>query len=240
MSATNTYTAKPRATLGGHATAKLRTAGQVPVTISRPGKASAHVSVDEAQARHLAANVVHLCKFTIGNESMIALKGEIVVDCLKDSIQHIDLVEVDEKSEITVDVAIVPDARNCPGVKAGGIIEQSLRKLRVRCKVSSIPDAIALDLGETQIMQTVYAKSLKMPAGSSMVTNAKTPVLSVVIPRGMKKADEAAAVAAAAGATPAAGAAPAGDAKAATGKGAAGKPGAAAPTPAKAADPKKK
>ena len=190
MSATHAYTALPRTALGGHASDKLRLTGQVPVTISRPGKDSSHVSIDIAQARHLAANVIHLCKVTVGKDSLTALKGEIVRDCLKDTIQHIDLVEVDEKSQITVEVAIVPDARNCPGVKAGGIVEQSLRKLRVRCPANAIPDAIGVDLGETQLMQTIYSQMLKLPQGLAMVTKAKTPILSVVIPRGMKKVEE--------------------------------------------------
>ena len=52
-------------------------------------------------------------------------------------------IEVDEKSEIKVDVAIVPDARDCPGVKAGGIVELRARKIKVICKANAIPDFAA-------------------------------------------------------------------------------------------------
>lgn len=222
MSTTHSYTAQPRTALGKHAAAKLRSGGLVPVTLSRPGKESQHLQLDAKQAGHLVANVVHLCTVEVGGAKVTALKGEISRDCLKDNIQHIDLVEVDGHSEIKVDVAVVPDARNCPGVKAGGIVEQRLRKVKVKCKADAIPDSIGLDLGEVQILQTVYAKSLAMPAGTTLLTNPKLPVLSVVIPRGMKKDDAAAAAAAgtegdaAAKAAPAAGDAKAGDAKAAT------------------------
>lgn len=225
MSITHTYTAQPRTSLGKHASVKLRAAGCVPVTVSRRGKESQHLQLDVKQAENLVANVIHLCKVEVGGKSVTTLKGAVVRDCLKDYLQHIDLIEVDEKSEIKVDVSVVPDARNCPGVKAGGIVEQRLRKVKVKCPAGAIPDAIPLDLGAVQILQTVYAKSLTMPKGVTMVTNAKVPVLSVVIPRGLKKAEEAAAAATAEGA-----AAPA--------AAAAAKPGDAKAGDAKAADPK--
>jgi large subunit ribosomal protein L25 len=103
-------------------------------------------------------------------------------------------------------VAVSLKADECPGVKSGGIVEQRLRTVKVRCPASQIPDTILLDLSNVQVMETVYAKSLTLPKGTSLVTRADLPVLSIVIPRWMKK-DEAEATAA--GAAPVAGAAPA-------------------------------
>jgi large subunit ribosomal protein L25 len=242
MSSINTYPVQNRTTLGSSAAVTLRKAGIVPVTVSRPGKPSTHLQVDEKSANHLAANVVHLCKLDVEGKALTALRGEIAKDVLTDRIKHIDLIEVDEKSEIKVDVAVVPDARNCPGVKAGGIVELRARKITVRCPANAIPDSIAFDLSEVELQQSVPVGALKLPKGVTLVTPAKQLLLSVVIPRGMKAlADEAEAAKLAAGATAAPGATPAaGDAAAAKpGDAAAAKPGdakAAAP----AADAKKK
>ena len=217
------YTASLRETTGGHAARTLRTEGKVPVTLSRPGKPSAHLALDIKSAEDLAHKVVHLAKLTFGGESVTVLKGAVSRHCLKDIIEHIDLIQVDEKSDIKVDVAVVPDARNCPGVKAGGIVEQRLRLVKVKCKANAIPDSIGLDLGDVQIMETVYASKLTLPKGVTLLTNPKLPVLSIVITRGMTKSDapaaDAAPVAAAAGAKAAPAAAPGAkpDAKAAAG-----------------------
>jgi large subunit ribosomal protein L25 len=240
MSSINTYPVQNRTTLGSSAAVTLRKAGIVPVTVSRPGKPSAHLQVDEKSANHLAANVVHLCKLDVEGKAFTALRGEIAKDVLTDRIKHIDLIEVDEKSEIKVDVSVIPDARNCPGVKAGGIVELRARKVTVRCPANAIPDSIPFDLSEVELQQSVPVSALKLPKGVTLVTPPKQLLLSVVIPRGMKAlADEADAAKAAAagtaavpGATPAAGDAKAGDAKAP----AAGDAKAAAP----AADAKKK
>lgn len=233
-SSMHTYEAEGRTALGTTSARKLRTAGRVPVTVNKRGAPSKHLSISSDQAHHLAANVVHLCKVKIGADEIIALRGEITNHCLEDYIEHIDLQEVDEAGEITVDVAVRLKADNCPGVKAGGIVEQSLRMVRVRCPSKAIPDAIEFSLDEVQVQETVYAKSLPMPKGVTMVTKPGISILSVVIPRWMKKAEDETAAAdgttpVAAAATPAAGA-PA-DAKA--GDAAKADPKAAAKAPAK-------
>ncbi len=198
MSAIHTYTATSRTAFGGFAAKALRATGLVPVTISRPGKESLQVAVDVKTSEKINTEVVHLAKITVGAETITVLRGAIERHPLKDNILHIDFVQVDEKSEIKVDVAVVPDARNCPGVKAGGIVEQRLRKVKVKCLAGAIPDSIGLDLGNVQIMQTVYASALALPQGVKLLTSPKLPVLSVVITRGMKKVDDAAATTAAA------------------------------------------
>jgi large subunit ribosomal protein L25 len=219
------FTAALREATGGSATRELRSAGKVPVTLSRPGKPSIHLAFDNHTAEQLAHQVVHLTKLTFAGETVTALKGAISRHCLKDNIEHIDLIQVDEQSEIKVDVNVSPDARNCPGVKAGGIVEQRLRKVKIKCKANAIPDSIGVDLGDVQIMQTVYANKLVLPKGATLVTNSKLPVLSIVITRGMAKSDAPAADA---------------DPKAAAAKPAAGAPAAAAGAKPAAGAPAKK
>ncbi len=198
MSNAHTFTASLRTSTGGSAARALRAEGKVPVTLSRPGKPSAHLAFENKFAEELAHKVVHLCNLTFGTETVTVLKGAVSRHCIKDNIEHIDLIQVDEKSEIKVDVNVVPDARNCPGVKAGGIVEQRLRKVKVKCKANAIPDSIGINLDDVLIMQTVYANKLTMPKGVTLLTNPKLPVLSVVITRGMNKTDTAATDAAAA------------------------------------------
>lgn len=221
MSTTLSFAATPRANLGSTATAKLRKEGQVPATLSRPGQASVHLAFEVKTATEIATKVVHLCRIEVEGKPVTALRGEIVMDCITDQIKHIDLIQVDEKSEIKVDVAVIPDARNCPGIKAGGIVEQTLRTIAVKCKASAIPDSLTLDLADVQLTDVVLVEKVKLPAGVTLVTPGKKPLLSVVIPRGLKVAEEAKAAEGAEGAaaaTPAVGAdgkpAPAADAKA--------------------------
>ncbi len=227
-----TFTASPRTALGTKNARKQRSLGQVPVTVSRAGQPSRHLSLDVKSAHVLADTVVHLCQIQVDGTAFTALRGAVDWDCLTDAIKHIDLLEIDPKGEIEVEVAIAVDARNCPGVKVGGLVEQRLRKVRILVKADAIPDAIGLDLGEVQLGQIVNAGQLKLPAGAKLLSAAKTLVLSVIIPRAMKKTEEATPAAGAEGA-----AAPAeGAAKGEAAKGDAAKPAAGAKPDAKAGD----
>nr|MBA3848008.1 50S ribosomal protein L25 [Planctomycetota bacterium] len=197
MSTTQTYTGQPRTELGTIAARHGRKAGKVPLTISRRGQPSHHLWIDDKSARELDAKVVHLCRVEADGTKYLTLRGEVVKDTLTDKITHIDLVEVAEKGQIKVDVAVRVDARNCAGVKAGGLVEQRLRKIKVMCPADAIPDAVEVDLTDVELMQTVLVEKIKLPKGVTLVTSAKAPLLSVVIPRGMKAEAEAAAAPAA-------------------------------------------
>ena len=233
MSSTHSYATQGRTGLGSIAAVKLRAGGQIPVTINRAGKPSQHVSLDEKLANHLASHVIHLCKVEVEGKQVTALRGEIAKDCLTDRIKHIDLQEVDETSEIKVDVSVVPDARNCPGVKAGGIVELRARTVKVRCKANAIPDQLPVDLSEVQLQESITVSKIILPKGVTLVTSPKTLLLSVVIPRGMKAAaDEAAAAAAAPAAGEAVPAAVGPDGKPVAAPAADGKPAAGAKAPA--------
>jgi large subunit ribosomal protein L25 len=195
MSSIHTYTANARTALGSNAAIKLRKAGIIPVTISRPGKPSTHLQVDEKSAGHLDSHVVHLCKLEVDGQPLTALRSKVVKDVLTDRIKHIDLIEVDEKSDIKVEVAVTPDIRVCPGLKAGGILELRARTITVRCKANAIPDSVGVDLSQVQLQESITVGNIKLPAGMKLVTPAKQLLLSIVIPRGLKSAaDEAAAV----------------------------------------------
>jgi large subunit ribosomal protein L25 len=202
MSATNTYQAQPRTKTGSKAATALRKSGQVPVTVSRPGKDSTLLQVDVKTANQIDAHVVHLAKLEVGGKPVTVLRGAIAKHPLSDQIQHIDVLEVDEKSMIKVDVAVAVDARNCAGVKAGGLVEQRLRRIKVACPVNAIPDEVTIDISDVELMQTVLVEKITLPKGVTLVTPGKNPLLSVVIPRGMAKAESEAA--AADGAAPAA------------------------------------
>ena len=202
MSATNTYQAQPRTKTGSKAATALRKSGQVPVTVSRPGKDSTLLQVDVKTANQIDAHVVHLAKLEVGGKPVTVLRGAIAKHPLSDQIQHIDVLEVDEKSMIKVDVAVAVDARNCAGIKAGGLVEQRLRRIKVACPVNAIPDEVTIDISDVELMQTVLVEKITLPKGVTLVTPGKNPLLSVVIPRGMAKAESEAA--AADGAAPAA------------------------------------
>ncbi len=78
--------------------------------MTKRGMPSQLFAMDKKAAAELQRNVIHLCKLEVGGRTITALRAEISPPTftLSDAVEHIDLIEVDEQSEIKVDVAIVP------------------------------------------------------------------------------------------------------------------------------------
>ncbi|MCS6969891.1 MAG: 50S ribosomal protein L25 [Planctomycetes bacterium] len=186
---TMTFVATPRTALGTRAARRQRAGGLVPITVSRRGAPSLHCTLPVDQAERLAREVRHLCALRIGDAQLTVLKSSVVRHCVEDYIQHIDLVQVEAASEVTVEVALRVRADDCPGVKAGGIVEQRMRSIRVRCRADAIPDAIDVDLSKQQLMTSLTVKELALPPGVKLATRPDLVVLSIVVPRWLKKAE---------------------------------------------------
>lgn len=191
MSATKTFSATPRTVTGKHAMLKLRKEGQVPVNLTVRGATSTMLQMDERSAEQFTKQVVHLAKLEVGSESITVMRSDVTQNVLNDKILHIDLVKVDENTEVTVDVALAPNVLNSPGLKAGGVLEQSIRSVKVRCKANNIPNSIPVDLSKVGLKDRVYADALVAPEGVKILTPGRQSLLSIAIPRGMSKKDDA-------------------------------------------------
>ena len=52
-----------------------------------------------------------------------------------------------------------------PGVAEGGVLEQLVHALRVKCPAGAIPDAIRVDISHLSLDDGIYVRDLTLPAG---------------------------------------------------------------------------
>lgn len=183
--------ATPRTELGRRASAAFRKAGKVPAVILRSGQPSAHIVVDGLAADQLLKSRTHTCVVTLEGKETTVLIRDADRNCLNDSLVHIDFLEVDADKEVVVEVPLRPITLNCPGIKAGGLLEQMVRKIKLRCPVRAIPDDVPVDLAGVGISETVYAENLVLPETQVLLTPKRTALMSVLKTRAMKKAEGA-------------------------------------------------
>ncbi|MEE8224545.1 MAG: 50S ribosomal protein L25, partial [candidate division NC10 bacterium] len=80
--------------------------------------------------------------------------------------------------EVPVEVAGVPE-----GVKEkGGILDQILREIRVRCLPVAIPDRIGLDVSSLDIGDVLHVSDLPIPEGVELLTDREQAVVMVAAP----------------------------------------------------------
>ncbi len=184
---TNTYNTEARAGFGTTATRKIREAGNVPLTVSRSGAESLHVQLIEKDAEVLATSGSLLCGLNTTEGDVKVLVKEVVRHVLNDRILHIDTVALVDDKMIKVEIPVRALTGNCPGIRAGGLLEQSVRKVKIKCKTQDIPDEVTVDLSDKNVGQTVYAAECILPEGASMVTKPRVAIMSVIMTRGMRR-----------------------------------------------------
>lgn len=109
-----------------------------------------------------------------------ALIKEIQFDPVTDRIIHIDFMRVSKETLVSVEVAlnIVGEAY---GVKQqGGILEQHLSLLKVKCRSDSIPEKIDVDVTDLKIGEAIRVKDLKLPSGVRVIEEPERIVVNVI------------------------------------------------------------
>lgn len=182
---------------------KLRAEGKVPCVIYG-GKEQVHFSTPALDFRHLVYTPeVYTVNLNVGGKTYNVVMKDIQFHPVTDNLMHIDFMELSDDKEINMDIP-VKITGNSVGVRAGGILVNKLRKLKVSALPKHLPDFIEVKIDDLNIGDDVRVRDLSME-GVTFLDTASNVIAGVKTTR---------AVAAAAPAE-------------------AAKPGAAAPAPAK-------
>ncbi|MEO6437174.1 MAG: 50S ribosomal protein L25, partial [Tepidisphaeraceae bacterium] len=96
------------------------------------------------------------------NETVLV--KEVQYDHLGLEVLHVDFarVSLDEEVDVTVPLELKGEPK---GEKDGGVLQQILSELELRCKVTDIPHDIKHDVSEMGLDDVVHIKDLKLPPG---------------------------------------------------------------------------
>lgn len=123
-------------------------------------------------------------------------------DNLTGNILHIDLLKVDLKREVTVEVPLVFVGES-PAEKEGkGTVGHEATSIIIKCAPKKIPAEIEVDISTIRDKRdSIYAKDLKLPEGASLGHGVSEDKVIAILAQA--KAAEAASAAAEEGAVPA-------------------------------------
>jgi large subunit ribosomal protein L25 len=191
--------------------AQLRREKRVPCVLYG-GEKTIHFSVDEAALRKVVFTPeVNSIEIDLDGSTVLAMVQEKQFHPVSDRVIHVDFVQLDENKETNARLSLRLKGQPA-GVRAGGKLNQTMRKLRVKGLPGKLPSHLELDVTEMELNQTIRVSDLKFDG----LTVTERPNDVVVTVKVQKKQEEAAA---APGAAPAAGAAaPAAAAKTAEAK----------------------
>ena len=205
--------------IGTRNATRLRSQKRVPCVLYG-GSDPVHFSVDEAALRKIIFTPdVSGIELEIGGNTTLAMVHQKQFDPISDRVIHVDFMEIQEDRETRVQLTLRLSGQ-APGVRKGGKLNQTMRRLTVKGLPAKFPSHIDVDISEMELNTSIHVSDLKLD-GLIALEGPDEVVATLRVP---KKGEEvvatpaAGAVAPVAGAVPAAGAAaPAaeGDAKSA-------------------------
>jgi len=163
---------------------KLRQGGRIPAIVYGEGEpipvAADPKSLLKALRTEAGENVI--LNLTIVDTEEVTRKAMVKgvqVDPVTGIVLHADFlaISMERPIEVEVPVELVGVAR---GVKEeGGIVEQILRELKVKCLPRAIPDGIQLDISTLNIGDVIHVKDLAIPVGVELLTDREQVVVTV-------------------------------------------------------------
>ncbi len=194
--------AKPRTELGKKATKALRAQNLIPVVLNggeifdlpyagtlKPGEKIVEIgngkgllttdlTVSNDAVRKLVYTPdIFAIELDINGETRMAVLKDIQFQPVKDNILHIDLPEVNDKKPVSVEVPVKLEG-HAEGVKAGGKLTLSMKKLRVKAIYTAIPERLVINVDNLGLGKTMQVGDLHFENLELM--NAKNAVVCAV------------------------------------------------------------
>ena len=159
--------AKPRKEVAGSAGRQLRAQGHIPAVLYGRKMGSANLSIDaksfEKGLQQLRGEnvMIDLAIEGSGEKTRVFLR-DVQRDPVSDALIHVDLLRIDETQKMHFSVP-VHHVGTPIGVKEGGILDQHLRTLDIKCLPANLPSHIDADVSRLGIHHALHVSEIIVP-----------------------------------------------------------------------------
>lgn len=184
MATTYSIKAEPRTLLGKKAKRLLRQ-GQVPGVVFRSNGEATPVQFDERTLGRVLhhAGTTHLIEVELNGERVNTLLREVDREPITTRIRHVSLWAMAMDALIETEVPIVLEGESL-ALKSGGVLIQSVEKLRVKCLPTRIPEAIHVNLAALESFgDTIHLRDIQLPEDVEVLDDPDLTIASVAPPK---------------------------------------------------------
>ncbi len=163
---------------GKEAAKRLRNKGFVPGIVYHRGTKSIPVAV-------VSREITSLIHAVGGGQTLISLKiekdknpkgrtviiKEIQQHPVRKHILHVDFNEISMTEKITVEVEIIGKGEPVGVKQSGGVLDHTLRQIKIECLPADIPNHIDVDVSELKLDDSVHVRDLKLSDKIKVLTD---------------------------------------------------------------------
>ncbi|MDE6810226.1 MAG: 50S ribosomal protein L25 [Muribaculaceae bacterium] len=208
--------ARPRIELGKKAAKALRSEGLIPVVLNggeiiesgenvtlapgqklvNLGNGKSMITTDLVVSNDAVRKLIYTpdifaIELSFNGQTKMAVLKEIQFHPVKDTILHIDLLEVTDKKPVVMEVPVQLEG-HAEGVKAGGKLTLSMKKIKVKSIYSNIPERVVINVDNLGLGKTLQIGDLHFE-GLELVNAKNAVVCAVQLTRAARGAAAAAA-----------------------------------------------
>ncbi len=156
-----TLIANERKTIRKSDNKKLRREGRIPGVLYGRGIEPVSFDVAENSLRPVVfTSEAHLVNLKIGDkEPVTCVLKDIQFDPITDKVVHFDLLSVLQDQEIEVEVPVLLIG-NSIGVKNGGVIDQIIHKLSIKCLAKELPEHLEVNIEDLNVGNSIHVSDV--------------------------------------------------------------------------------
>lgn len=174
-----------RSEFGRKAAKELRYKGLVPVNFYSGGEEAHTFVMTEAHLREAMHSGEKIFNIMIDGEKRRAMVKDVQYHPVTDKILHVDFLGIRLRDIIEIPVPITVTG-SAIGVKEGGLLQQPIHEVIVRCKGADVPDAVEVDVTDLTIGDAIHAANLRTDAYEILMADDVT-IISVVLPQKLEE-----------------------------------------------------
>ena len=171
--------AEPRTEFGKGASRRARRAGKVPAVLYGHGTEPRHLNLPGHELMLALKTPNVLIRLDGVDKDNLVLPKSVQRDAIKGFLEHVDLLVVTKGEKVEVEIPVTLTGE----VKAPGVLNQELVAVSVEAEATRIPQGVEFDIDGLEIGTTPTASDLKLPQGTTLVTDPETILLTVSAPR---------------------------------------------------------
>jgi len=182
-------TGESRSQFGKKANKSLRKEGKIPAVLYGGDEVN-HFSTTVKDVKHLVYTPdFKLAEIQVDGKAEKAILKDIQFHPVTDEIVHIDFLRLQDNTTVKVEVPVVFRGVS-PGVKNGGKLIQSLRKIKIKTTPENLVDELTVDISHVELGNAVRIRDLDEVEGIEVLNEGAIPIAIVEVPRVLKTEDE--------------------------------------------------
>lgn len=167
-----TLKAQVRDSKGTRHSQALRNSGKLPAVVYGHKQDPVSIAIDMHDFIEALHHGHRLFDIDVDGKNEPMLVKELQYDHFGRAVIHADLIRVDLKEKVTVQVQL--ELKGTPaGAAEGGILDQHLDAVEIECLVTEIPDVIEVSVKELNVGDSLHVSDVKLNPGFKMVTDAE-------------------------------------------------------------------